>query len=184
MKRLPILALAILTFASSAFSANPYEIKKIQPSAIFTPDAQASNYTKQKPRLQQWLEVEVEFQSTAEITDELTFKYYVMLAGKVLTGEVTHMNILKGRDLYSVMYVSPHTLAKLLNNKPLTGAAIENAAVQILNKGQVVAEKSFKEAGRWWEKATPLSGMMYNKNETPFSPFLWDRYEELKPPVK
>ena len=61
-----------------------------------------------------WLEVEVEFTSTPEFTDELTFKYYILVNGKLLTGEVTHMNVTAGRDNRSVMYVPPKALARLM----------------------------------------------------------------------
>jgi hypothetical protein len=44
-----------------------------------------------------WLAVDVDFSATPVFTDEATFKYYVLLDGKLLTGEVTHVNILAGR---------------------------------------------------------------------------------------
>src|SRR5205085_2661782 len=95
-------------------------------------------------RAEQWLEVEVTFESNVEWIDELTFKYYILIGGKCLTGEVTHVNIPKGRDLHSVMYVSPRTLARVLNGRQLTGASIENVGVQILKQGALVDTKSFK----------------------------------------
>jgi hypothetical protein len=184
MKLIPLFASALLAIAASAYSRDEYVIKKVQPSVIRTPIMQFTGDTRRTGQSQQWLEVEVSFESNIEITDELTFKYYVLLGGKCLTGEVTHMNILRGRDLASVMYVSPHTIAKMLENKPMTGVSIENAAVQILNKGQLVASKSYKEAGGdWWQRMQPIP-VMYNKNETPFSSLYWDRYEEIKPPIK
>lgn len=185
MKKTSLFVLSIAALLTSALGRDDYQIKKVQPSVIRTPIFQFAGDTRRTGQSQQWLEVEVSFESNVEITDELQFKYYVLVGGKCLTGEVTHINILRGRDLASVMYVSPHTLAKVLNNKPLTGVSIENAAVQILSKGQLLAERSFKEAGaQWWQKMEQAPGLMFNKNETPFSPLYWDRYEEIKPATK
>src|SRR5205823_12723837 len=99
-----------------------------------------------------------------------------LFAGKCLTGEVTHVNITKGRDLHSVMYVSPKTIAQLLNGKALTAADIQDVGVQILNKGQLVSEKSMRGQGEWWQKLQQVTGLVVNKNETPFAPLYWDSY--------
>src|SRR5689334_760177 len=40
-----------------------------------------------------WLSIDTEFNSTVDVADDVTFKYFVLINGKVLTGEVTHMNI-------------------------------------------------------------------------------------------
>ncbi|MBA2743726.1 MAG: hypothetical protein H0U43_05375 [Chthoniobacterales bacterium] len=56
--------------------------------------------------------MEVEFATASEFTDDLTFKYYIFVNGKLLTGEVTHTNIAGGKENCSVMYVSPRTLAR------------------------------------------------------------------------
>ncbi len=34
--------------------------------------------------------MEVEFATASEFTDDLTFKYYILVNGKLLTGEVVH----------------------------------------------------------------------------------------------
>ena len=86
-----------------------------------------------------WLEVEVEFVSIPEFTDELTFKYFILINGKLLTGEVTHVNIPAGRENHSVMYVPPVVLARFNNNRPLAPNAVQNIAVQIAQRGAVKA---------------------------------------------
>ena len=89
-----------------------------------------------------------------------------------------------GRDLFSVMYVSPRSISRIMDNKPVTNVAIQNAAVQILKGGQVVAEKSMKGTGQWWTQGQSLTGLLINKNETPFAPLYWDRYEAIKPAAR
>ena len=63
--------------------------------------------------------MEVEFSAAPEYTDELTFKYYILVNGKLLTGEVTHTNIADGRDIRSVMYVSPQDARARHGQRPL-----------------------------------------------------------------
>ena len=128
-----------------------------------------------------WLEVEVEFAAAPEFTDDLTFKYFILLNGKLLTGEVTHTNVAAGRENRSVMYVSPRTLARFMGKNGITPNGVQNIAVQILQKGAIKDELSFNRAtGQWYAGLAPVSGFVLNKNETPFAPLYWDRYEQIK----
>ena len=128
-----------------------------------------------------WLEVEVEFTSTAEWADEVTLRYLILVNGQLLTGEVTHMNVAGGREARSVMYVSPPTLARVMNNRPLGPNSIQNIAVQIVQEGVVKDEQSLNRGQAEWYKGLPsLSGLVLNKNQTPFAPLYWDRYEQIK----
>jgi hypothetical protein len=178
-----LLALSSIT----SFGRPDYAIKKIQPAVDLTPEISFNFGPNQHPvpRSQQWLEVEVNFESNVDWTDELTFKYYILLDDQCLTGEVTHIDIPKGRDLYSVMYVSPRTIARILNNKPMTSQDIVDVGVQIVSKGQVLFTKSYKAQGdqQWWQSLQQISGKVLNKNETPFAPLIWDRYEQIKAPA-
>jgi hypothetical protein len=129
--------------------------------------------------------VEAVFAAAPEFTDELTFKYFILLNGRLLTGEVTHVNIGAGRENRSVMYVTPRSLARLLGNKAITESAIQNIAVQILHKGAIQNELSFTRAApQWYASLPPLPGLLLNKNETPFAPLYWDRYEQIKPTAR
>lgn len=129
-----------------------------------------------------WLEVEVEFTALPEYTDELTFRYYVLVNGKLLTGEVTHVNIGAGRDLRSVMYVSPKTLVRLMGNRPVAANSVQNIAVQLVQQGAVKSELSAErtDAPGWFAALPHVAGQVLNKNETPFASLYWDRYEQIK----
>jgi hypothetical protein len=56
--------------------------------------------------------------------------------------------------------------------------------VQLVIKGQVLATKSFKAQGdqQWWQSLQQTAGLVLNKNQTPFSALIWDRYEQIKTP--
>jgi hypothetical protein len=129
-----------------------------------------------------WLEVEVEFIATADFSDDVTFKYFVLLNGKVLTGEVTHTNIAGGRGLRSVIYASPKVLARFNGNRPTAANTIQNIAVQIVQQGTVKDEASMTRGPAQWYATLPqVPGFLLNKNDTPFAPLYWDRYEQIKP---
>ena len=78
-------------------AAAEFQLTKITKNLVSTPQfayTGAQQYqTNQRDR---WLEVEVEFTAAPEFTDELTFRYFVLLNGRLLTGEVHHINIAAG----------------------------------------------------------------------------------------
>ena len=175
-------------FSSSAFGQAPrpgaeFQISKISRNLITTPQftyTGAQQY--QANQRDRWLEVEVDFSSAPEFTDELTFKYFILINGKLLTGEVTHTNIAAGRDNRSVMYVSPKTLARLMGGRPVAPNSVQNVAVQIVQQGAVKHELSAERAPQpnWYTTMPQVAGLVLNKNETPFAPLYWDRYEQIK----
>jgi len=176
----------LVLFSAAAFSQTrpsvEFQINKISRNLITPPQytyTGAQQYqTNQRDR---WLEVEVEFGATPEFTDELTFKYFILLNGKLLTGEVTHGNVPAGRENRSVMYVPPRALARAMGNRALTPNAVQNIAVQIVQGSAVKSELSQDRAQpQWFAALPPIAGSVLNKNETPFAPLYWDRYEQIK----
>ena len=177
---------SLVAFASGAAAqatSGQFQITKINKNFITSPQftyTGAEQYVaNQRDR---WLEVEVEFTSTAEFTDELTLHYYILVNGKLLTGEVTHTNIAGGRTSRSVMYVPPQALARVMGARPVAPNSVQNIAVQIVQQGSVKDEQSATRTAPQWYKGLPsLTGLVLNKNETPFAPLYWDRYEQIKP---
>jgi hypothetical protein len=176
-------ALAVLCLSGFAANAQSMvrigdvKITKVSPSAPKTPDFQFTG-TPKRSKLGQWLEVEVEFETKPEDIDELTFKYTILIEKKLLDGEVTHVNIPKGREHFSVMYVAPRTLEKLTDGKALTASSIENVWVEVSKQGQVLHKDSFKPGNQ--PNLQHIQGMVLNKMETPFAPLYFDRYEAVK----
>ncbi|MEP6936624.1 MAG: Amuc_1102 family pilus-like protein [Chthoniobacterales bacterium] len=180
------LAALLIIFCAAAFgqrrAASDFQVTKITRNLISTPQytyrGAEQFVTNQQER---WLEVEVEFTSSPEFTDELTLKYFILLNGKLLSGEVTHVNIPAGRESRSVVYVSPRTLARFIGNRAVELAAIQNIAVQIVQQGVVKDEASLVRAQpQWFARVPQVAGFVLNKNETPFAPLYWDRYEQIR----
>ena len=179
---LTAVAIALVGSVAAQTRGVDFQLTKITKNLVSTPQF---NYSggQQYPANQRdrWLEVEAEFIATPEFTDELTFKYFILLNGKLLTGEVTHVHVAAGRENRSVMYVSPRTLDRFMGNRPVTANAIQNIAVQIVQQGAIKAELSFVRAnGQWYAGLPQVTGFVLNKNETPFAPLYWDRYEQIK----
>lgn len=161
-----------------AAATREFQITKISRNLIATPDYGIGQY--RGGSNDRWLEVEVEFNAAPEWTDELTLKYYILFNGRLLTGEVTHINILGGPNR-SVMYVIPQAVARFAGNRPILANAFQNIAVQIIQGGAVKDESSLVRApGQWFAVLSPVSGFVLNKNETPFAPLYWDRYAQIK----
>ncbi len=176
-------ALALIPFDAPAQGRpGDFQLTKINRNLITNPQftyTGAELY--QANQRDRWLAVEAEFTAVPDFTDELTFKYFILINGKVLTGEVTHANIVAGRELRSVMYVPPQALAHFLGNNAVTPTSVQNVAVQIVQKGTVKDELSVNRmAAQWYATVPQLAGFLLNKNETPFAPLYWDRYEQIK----
>ena len=184
MHRKFALTILVCALASSVFAQNrgsDIQLAKITRDLITPPQYNYTGAENVRESHDRWLKVDVQFAAVPEFTDEVTFKYYILIGGKILTGEVTHVNVLAGRELYSCMYVPPHVLAYILGNRPPTTTSVENIAVQVVQKGEVKDEISLARARPQWFTSLPaLPGFVLNKSETPFAPLFWGRYEQIK----
>jgi len=181
-------ALAALTCAALGQAPTPVTMKnvkleKILPAIIGTPEFTVTQTVQKRSLPQKWMEIEVEFAiEGVEIVDELTFKFDVLINGKLFPGEVTLVNIPKGKERYTVMYISPRNLDRITAGKQLTASMIENVWVTITKQGQALAAMSIKDkTGRLpVPNAQQFQGMLLPKSETPFSVLWTDRYEAVK----
>jgi len=178
---IPLLVAVGFVYHSAAQAPIPpggVAIQKLEPSAPQTPEFQVTGGTPKRYKTQKWLEFEVEFETKVEEIAELKFDYVAQVENRLLTGTVTHINIPKGKDHYSVMYVSPRTLEKLTGGKPLTSGAIQNLWVTISSPdGVELAKSAMKNVPI---PNLPRSPGLLNKMETPFAPLYFDRYEAVK----
>lgn len=160
-----------------------FVIKNITPQDNTTPDFQVTNAKAKQFQPGKWLEVEVEFSAPPPGAPELQFKYFVLIGGQLLVGDVTHVNVLPGQTLYSVMYVAPRSVIQLLKGQPFTVNSVANAEVQILKPGvgAPLAVKQLKPGPPLDKSSLPqVAGLLLNKNETPYAPLYYDRYEAIK----
>ncbi len=166
-------------------SNGPFAINSINVSTPKTPEynTQAGDATTKKYLLGSWLEVEVDFASGAPAS-EVTFHYSILIGGRMLVGDQTLVEVPAGRNLFTVVFVSPRTLTTLLKGAPLTPNAVQNIDVQILRPGvsQPIANKMLKEGQPFYTTMQQIPGFVLNKGQTPFAMLWYDHYEVLKDP--
>jgi hypothetical protein len=184
-----LVGFSLICFSSTVLAqaaAGQFQVTKITKNFITNPQF---TYTGAEQfvanQRDKWLEVEVEFTSTAEYADDVTLRYFILINGKLLSGEVTHTNVAGGRERRSVMYVPPQAVNRVMGNRPISPNSVQNVAVQVVQQGSVKDEQNMVRSAAGWYKDLPaLSGLVLNKNETPFAPLYWDRYEQIKPPTR
>lgn len=183
-------SLALLPLAASAqvptvVTARNVKIDQILPSVTTSPEFQVRNTTDKRSEYLKWFEIEVSFEvDLLEMIDELTFKYVILFNGKLYPGEITHVNIPKGKPRYSVMYISPRNLDRMTGGKPLSPGMIENVWVEITKQGQTLATRSLRDKGKQVPNLPQVPGFLLPKSETPFQVLWWDRYEAVKVPSR
>ena len=167
-------------------SNGTFVINSINVSTPKTPEynTQAGDATTKKYTLGTWLEVEVDFGSGAPAS-EVSLHYSILIGGRMLVGDQTLVEVPAGRNLFTVVFVSPRTLTTLLRGAPLTPNSIQNIDVQILRPGvsQPIANKMLKEGPAFYTTLQQVPGFVLNKSQTPFAMLWYDHYEALKDPA-
>lgn len=187
MKSLLFIVLSLGALSVSAMAQVPVgpgsiKVGKIEVSAPKTPEYQITGGQNKRYKIGTWLEFEVPYDTIPDEIDELTFKFTALIEKRLLDGEVTYVNIAKGKDHYASVYISPKSLEKLSGGKPLTPASIENVWVQVVRQGQdLLGGRPVSYRPGPIPNLPHIAGMILNKTQTPFAPLFYDRYEEIKP---
>ena len=174
-----VLALSTHSFAQAPFTAASLKVGKVEVSAPNTPEFQLVGGVAKRSKQGKWVEMEVGYDTKTD-ADELTFKFTIQLEGKLYDGETTYVNIAEGREHFAVMYVSPKTIAGLLKGKAFTAASIENVWVDVLRSGQKLSPTVSLKGNAPIPNLPHVAGVVLNKDETPFAPLYYDRYEAQK----
>lgn len=138
-----------------------------------------------------WIEFETDFDSAEEFP-ELLFKYSILLktsgVPKLLEGEVTHIDVAKGKDRHSVMYIAPKTLNRLAEGKAFNPTNILAQWVEVFAGGESIGGNFKSNQGLTYDKVAKdkdkldrVSDVFVSKAQTPFAPYFWDYYEAVKP---
>ena len=137
-----------------------------------------------------WLEFETDFDANDEFP-ELTVKCSLLLAIgqrlKLAEGEVTLVDVAKGKDRHAVMYIAPKTLNRIAENKPFTVNMVKAIWVEMVSQGETQGGQfksgsgvTYEQVAKQKEQLDKVSDAMLNKNQTPFAPLYWDYYEATK----
>lgn len=168
---------------AGAQAAGQFEITNIAVEFRRTPDVEFQGDKHRSPPPRKWMEIECEFSAEPPVTEELSVRYYVVINNKMLVGEVAHLRVVKGRERRSCMYVHPDSLEFIMEGRALNASDLQGIATEIVLRGQVLAEKSWKPTprGRWWTQMPQVPNFLLNKNEAgPFAVIDGERYLLIK----
>jgi hypothetical protein len=138
-----------------------------------------------------WLEFESDFDSADEFP-ELLFRYSILMKVgnglKLLEGEVTHIDVARGKDRHSVMYVAPKTLNKIADGKQFNPTNIQAYWVEVFAGAESIGGQfksshgiTYDQVAKEKDKLEKVSDAFLSKAQTPFAPLFWDYYEAVKP---
>ena len=176
-----LVCVPIAAFSQAPIGPGSVKLGKVSPEGVKTPEYQVTGGQNKRYKIGTWLEFEIEFETKPEEIDELTFTFTALIEGKLLTGEVSYVNVAKGKDHFAVMYLSPKSIEKLTGGKTLSPAGIQNVWVKVERQGMQLDPQIASHKPGAIPNAAKLSGLLLNKSQTPFAPLYYDRYEEIKP---
>jgi hypothetical protein len=163
-------------------SAVPFRIKNIRKELVKAPSYQTSGAElggRTASLYQDWLKIEVEFESRPVWADDVQVKFFVLLGDareeKLFSGEVAHVNVQKGSQHFTAMFVHPNTVQRFGRGR------VTAVAVQLFYQGKLIDQLSDpKSTVRWWEKYSPVPGYVLNPLQSPWSVIATERYEPIK----
>ncbi|MEI8313940.1 MAG: hypothetical protein WCG79_00670 [Verrucomicrobiota bacterium] len=180
------------TFGQAESTRDAFAIKDIRQQQVDAPTYGGADGLGGRPASLQrkWLKIEVQFDSRPEWADDVQVKYYVLMKyqakermeEKLFVGEVAHINVAKGSQHYSAMFIPPNAL------KRYGGGQAEVVTARIFYNGALVSTKT-EAPGKavpasWWEKYPPVLGCLLAPQDTPWEPVAGERFEAIKPTTR
>ena len=159
-------------------------IRQMRPVKEKTPVFRTATAQQTSAQQPDWWRVVVDFETSPDWIDELEFTYYVYMkdqsnkgAEMMFRGTVVYVNVPKkgsqpGGRHQSDMFLHPSTLARL--------GSVEQVAVVVKSKGAVVASESTAKTPNWWERFSPVDGVLLNRSQTPFAYIDYDAFNAIK----
>lgn len=175
----------IMATAPAVFSQSSthFDIKDIRQQQVDAPNYGGAGELGGRPSTlwRKWLKIEVQFESKPEWADDVQVKYYVLVGKsedrRLFVGDVTHINVAKGTQHYSAMFIQPNTL------KRYGAGQIDQITVRVFYKGAVMSTVSVPPNAKegWWDRFSPTPGYLLPPQDTPWAPIADERFEAVKP---
>ena len=155
------------------------------------PEYEARNVTKTTVRARNWGQIRVLYDTRPEWTDQLSFHYYVLMltsdpAAKtkytLLEGDVTYIDVPRGNNHESVVYLHPNTLARF---GEVVACAVEITCGEKKYDMDDVSAKARVGGKTWWTAiasqptVTVKSGYVLERSQTPFALVNYDNYQQV-----
>lgn len=177
---LTLLLPVVTVFGQPRSAQNPVSLRSVDAEKVRTPVFEAKGPAR-SVQPEEWLRLVCEYDCEQDWLDEVTFQFYVAVRGKtrdvppvsLFRGEVTYINVAKGRRLIADMFLHPDVLARF--------GELERVAVLMRADGRVVDMKGKPEiTARWWEQFSPVEGVLMTRDRTPFLLIDYDAYPMIR----
>lgn len=168
-----------------ASAKDKVEIKKFeglgQAARVKSPEYQL-NPSETSPTVREWARITARFETDADWTDELEFRYFVQVHNAknntdlLFPGTFQYIDIPKGKNHLSTVFLRPATLDRY--------GDVIGIAVEIYAKGEMVAFACNPETPKgWWRLTTAkaMPGVLLERSQTPFAFVAFDSYVTAKP---
>lgn len=163
---------------------------------LLSPNASIGSSKKFTPK--NWLEVEVELQVEKlkeepkdKYLDEVKVNYYLVVKGQdrklyLIKRTVTHVNVPTDEPVVSAVYLSPNTLKRITGSNRSSKRDIEAIGGEVELNGRMVGFFTYGLKAGWWRSIPERVELtekfpLLDRTQTPFAPFWYDRYAEVKP---
>jgi len=164
-----------------ATSKGPIAVRKLDGLKVLSPIYAVKGMQGNVSRPKEWFQISIEYDTEPEWLDQLDFTFYVLVKGKskdapaysLFKAETSYINIPAGRKHIADMYIHPNIVGRY--------GDVERVAVEIRQGGRIlerIGKPALTEA--WWERLSPIEGMLLNRGQTPFSNVNIDDYEIIK----
>ena len=184
----------IFLFSPQLISAqSKAEIGDITVTAAKSPDFSVGSGLKEPKGVRKdWLQIDVSFTVTSRDRDDfindLEIRFFVLPKSadkkylKLYTATVKHVDVLKGEELHSAVYLSPNSLARIYGKGKKPNPRDLWVAVEIHSGSLIGGDVTDGKSSRWWQKEdAPRDGSMLRpKSKTPFAHLWFDSYAETR----
>lgn len=170
------------------------DISGIVVSSTKSPDFEVgSGVVKKKETRRDWIEIDVGFVLDSSDRDDFVgsakVSFYVLPSSaqkqhkKLYKASVNHVDLLKGEELHSSVYISPNAIARLYGKGKAANPRDLMVAVEIHIGGKLVGgDVTDGKSSRWWQKKdVPTDeSLLRPKAKTPFAYLWYDRFAETR----
>ncbi len=121
-----------------------------------------------------WFRIAATYSTGEEWTDRITLEYYVLFPGatNIFKGVINYVDIAKGREHFSEMYMHFNSYARYY-----TRGTINYAVIALINGKQVSVNTNKRTPENWWKDIPVHPCGLLDRSMTPFVVFNVEKFE-------
>jgi len=139
-----------------------------------------------------WYSIEVKFDTTDDITEEITVKFYTDMIDTlkegsgntvVLTSETTFINVPKGNGHLATAYLHPSAILRYGGTTGKDGIKKANIHVELMENGRSAGpgmDLRPDNQANWYTSFTQVPGILVSVKDSPFWPYEILKFNQIK----